>query len=88
MMNTTLKKIDSFVVNHTDIHVNLIVACVLISVGMIMLVDHRGLDESDVLFVNTLGSIFLIGGIMIFSLCCLSYYYLRQQSSKSGSGKQ
>lgn len=79
-MNNTLKRIDSFVVKNTDTHVNLIVACVLISVGVIMLVDHRGLDESGIVFVNTLGSIFLIGGIMIFSLCCLSFYYLSQQS--------
>lgn len=83
-MNSTLKKIDSFIVNNTDTHVTLIVACVLISVGVIMLVDHRGLDESGVVFVNTIGSLFLIGGIMIFSLCCLSFYYLSQHNLDKG----
>ena len=81
-MNPTLKKIDSFVVKQSDNLINIVLSLVFLSTGLIMLVDHRGLNDNDVVFFSSLGAIFLIGGVIGFSLNIITVI-LTQQNKDS-----
>lgn len=71
-----LSKVDSFVVKQTDNLINSVIGLVLISSGLIMMFDHRGLNQSDILFMVQIGSIFLISGTILLALSILTMYLI------------
>jgi uncharacterized membrane protein len=56
---------------------SLVLSSVLISIGVVMLIDQRGMTLKDIQLFNLLGLIFLIGGIICLSL---NLYVLRQST--------
>lgn len=80
-----ISKIDSFVVKQNDTLVTLIIGLVLFSSGIIMMFDHTGVPEEDLMLFVNLGSIFLIGGTIVIALCILTLKW--NYNTTKGVGK-
>lgn len=60
---------------------SLVISLILISVGMVMIADHRGMSIQDIQFFNPIGIMFLISG----TACLILELYLLNETQKEST---